>query len=93
MALEKTVEVDRIEVVGVGKCVNVRQVITVTEDGQELSRTYQRYTLTPCIKPNNIWQDTDISGEPEDVQAQCNAAWTDEVKTAYKNMIDQNGNT
>ena len=28
--------------------------------------------------------DTDISSEATEVQAICNAAWTDDVKTAYK---------
>ena len=33
---------------------------------------------------------TDISGEDADVQAICNAAWTDSVKTAYKTWAEAN---
>ena len=35
--------------------------------------------------PNNA---TNISSEPAKVQAICNAAWTDDVKTAYKSFIE-----
>jgi hypothetical protein len=45
------------------------------EDGEELSRKYHRHALMP---------DADISNEHSDVQAVCNAVWTDEVKTNYE---------
>jgi len=34
--------------------------------------------------------DTDISGEDADVQAICNAAWTQSVKDAYKAFLIAN---
>jgi hypothetical protein len=45
------------------------------EDGEELSRKYHRHALMP---------DAVITSENAEVQAVCNAVWTDEVKTAYE---------
>ena len=43
----------------------------ISEDGKELSRSFHRHVLNP---------DSDISGEPQEVQDICNAVWSDEVK-------------
>ena len=74
MAIEKTIEQDKIEVVGLYKAVQVREATVITEDGTELSRAFRRYVLHP---------DSDISGETAEIQAICNAVWTDEVKAAW----------
>ena len=34
---------------------------------------------------------TDISGEDADIQAICNAAWTDTVKNNYKTFTEETG--
>jgi hypothetical protein len=34
--------------------------------------------------------DTDISGEDSEVQAVCNAVWTDAIKTSYRDMLIAN---
>jgi hypothetical protein len=74
MALtERTVE-DKIEIVGDFKHVQVRTATVIERDGVEISRSYHRHTLAP---------DADISGESAEVQAICNAVWTQEVKDAY----------
>ncbi len=46
MALEKTVGVDQIEVVGIGT-VQVREATVITEDGKQISKTYHRHCVTP----------------------------------------------
>ena len=74
MALTKEVRCDKIEVVGDFKAVQCRQATIVSEDGVELSRSFHRHVLHP---------DSDISGEPTETQAICNAVWTDEVKTSW----------
>ena len=74
MAIEKTIEQDKIEIVGAYKAVQIRDATVITEDGKELSRSFHRYVLHP---------DSDISGETAEVQAICNAVWTDDVKTAW----------
>ena len=79
MSLEKTIKIDQIEIVGDYKAVQVRTATVVTDDGKELSRSFHRHTLS-C--------DADISEEDAEVQAICNAVWTDEVKAAYAAHLD-----
>ena len=79
MSLEKTIKIDQIEIVGDYKAIQVRQATVVTDDGVELSRSFHRHVLS-C--------DADISGEDAEVQAICNAVWTDEVKAAYQTFLD-----
>ena len=74
MAIEKTVEQDKIEVVGQYKAVQIREASVIKEDNKELTRSFHRYVLHP---------DSDISGETDEVKAICNAVWTDAVKTAW----------
>ena len=83
MALAESIEYDKIEVVGQYKTVQVRKATVITKDGNELTRSYERYVLHP---------DSDISGEPTEVQAVCNAVWTDAIKTAwteYKKTLEE----
>ena len=75
MAITKETQIGKIEVVGKYKCVQVRTDIVVMEDGEELSRKYHRHSLMP---------DADISNEHAEVQAVCNAVWTQDVKDAYE---------
>lgn len=74
MALTKEVKIDKLEIVTDFKHVQCREATVVSEDGVELSRSFHRHVLTP---------DADISGEPAETQAVCNAVWTDEVKAAW----------
>ena len=75
MALSETIEYDKIEVVGQYKAVQVRKATVIKKDDKELTRSFERYVLHP---------DSDISGEPAEVQAICNAVWTDAIKEAWK---------
>lgn len=59
-------------------------------DGVEIPRERLYRHIHPCVKVDGAWQDTDISGEDEEVQALCNTTWTDEVKQAYKDHVDSN---
>ena len=78
MALSETTEYDRIEVVTKWRHVQVRKATVITKDGVELARSFHRHVLHP---------NDDISGEPNDVVAVCNAVWTDEVKDAWKTHL------
>ena len=80
MALTKEVKYDKIEIVGDNKHVQLRQATIVSEDGVELSRSFKRHVLHP---------DSDISGEPQEVQDVCNAVWSDEVKQAWSDFQDE----
>ena len=88
MALtEETVE-DKIEVVGDYKAVQIRTATVIKRDGVEISRNFHRHVLQCSTKTGDTWGDTDISGESTEVQAICNAVWSDAVKTAYQTAMD-----
>ena len=76
MALEKTNVTGSMEVGELG-AISVRTdtVITETDDGSELSRSFHRKVLAPG---------DDVSGEDARVQAVANAVWTDEVVAAWE---------
>jgi hypothetical protein len=85
MALSERSENDKIEVVGTFKAVQVRRADIIEKDGVEVARSFHRHALVPgSVDADDNWTDTDISGEGADVQAICNAAWTQSVKDAYK---------
>ena len=75
MALTETTEYDKIEVVGIHKHVQIRKATVIKKDGTELTRSFERYVLQP---------DSDISAEPAEVSAICNAVWTDAIKESWK---------
>jgi len=75
MALSESIEYDKIEVVGEYKAVQVRKATVIKKDDTELTRTFERYVLHP---------DADVSKEPAEVKAICDAAWTDAVKDSWK---------
>ena len=89
MALTESIEYDKIEVVGQYKAVQVRKATVIKKDGTELTRTFERYVLHPGqLDASDNLVDTDLSAQPAEVSAICNAAWTDDVKTAWKaNLI------
>ena len=74
MALSESIEYDKIEVVGKYKTVQVRKATVVKKDGIEIARSFERYGLDP---------DADVSKEPAEVKAVCDAVWTDAIKTSY----------
>ena len=82
MAITKTTEIAKIEIVGEYKAVQVRTDTVIKEDGKEISRSPHRHVVHP---------DEDISGEHAEVQAVANAAWTDEVKAAWKTFKENSG--
>ena len=87
MALVKSFEYD-CEVRGVHKNVQVRKATVITDDGEEISRTYHRHVLHCRTKTDGTWGDTDISGEDASIQAVCTAVWTSDVKAAYEAAMD-----
>ena len=93
--ITKEIEYDKIEVVQSWN-IQVRQATKLMEENSdgsktELSRGFHRHVLQPfksSVDADGDWTHTatDISGEPASVQAIANAAWTDDVKAAYKAM-------
>jgi len=90
MAITKTQENDKIEVVNKWN-IQVRTATVIKEDGKELTRSFHRKVLTPgSLDASDNLVATDISKEDADVQAICNAAWTDQVKADYKAFLIAN---
>jgi len=82
MALTERTAEDKIEIVGDHKMVQVRTATIIERDGVEISRSFHRHVLAP---------DADISGESAEVQAVCNAVWTQDVKDAYAAHVASQG--
>jgi len=90
MALTKTTEADKIEVVQKWN-VQVRTATIIKEDGTELNRSFNRKILVPgTLDASDNLVDTNISGEDANVQAICNAVWTTDVKNSYKAFLIAN---
>ena len=85
MALAESIEYDKIEVVGLYKTVQVRKATVIKKDGEEITRAYTRYVLQAgTLDASDNLVDTDLSAEPTEVSAICNAVWTTDVKAAWK---------
>ena len=82
MAITKENKIEKIEVVGEYKAVQVATDTIIKEDGAEISRSRHRHVLH---------SDMDISGEDAEVQAVANAVWTDSVKAAWKTFQENSG--
>jgi DNA-binding transcriptional LysR family regulator len=80
MSLTKQAVIDQITVTENGT-VLYREATRIMEDGNQISQTYHRSSLTPA---------QDLTGIPANVVAICNAAWTPEVIAAYQAMQEAN---
>ena len=74
MALSETTVVDQITVTENGT-VLYREATRVLRDGEQIAQTYHRTSLIPG---------QDLTGQPSNVVAIANAAWTPEVIAAYQ---------
>ena len=91
MAITKETQIGKIEVVGKYKSVQVRTDTVVMEDGEELSRKYHRHALNcGTLDADNNLVDTVLTDEHVEVQAVCNAVWTQSIKDAYKAFLIAN---
>ena len=91
MALAESIEYDKIEIVGQYKSVQVRKATVIKKDGVELTRSFHRYVLQPgTLDASDNLVDTDLSGQPAEVSSICTAAWTTDVKAAWKAKLIAN---
>ena len=74
MSLTKTTTVDQITVTENG-VIFYREATRIMEDGNQISQTYHRSSLTPA---------QDLTGVPANVVAICNTVWTAECIAAYQ---------
>ena len=90
MAITKTVENDKIEVVNKWN-IQVRNATIIKKDGVELTRSFSRKVIVPgTLDASDNLVDTNISAEDADVQAIANAAWTTQVKADFKAFLIAN---
>ena len=55
-----------------------REATRILKDGEQIAQTYHRSSLIPG---------QNLTGQPANVVAICNAAWTPEVVTAYQEQM------
>lgn len=74
MSLTETKVIDQIAVTENGT-VLYREATRILKDGEQIAQTFHRTSLTPG---------QDLAGQPANVVAICNTAWTPEVIAAYQ---------
>jgi len=74
MTLTETKVIDQITVTENG-IVLFREATRILKDGEQIAQTFHRTSLTPA---------QDLTGQPAQVVAICNVAWTPEVIAAYE---------
>jgi DNA-binding transcriptional LysR family regulator len=74
MSLSETKTIDQITVTENG-IVLFREATRITRDDEQIAQTFHRTSLTPG---------QDLTGQPANVVAICNVAWTPEVIAAYQ---------
>lgn len=74
MSLTETKVIDQITVTENGT-VLYREATRILKDGEQIAQTYHRSSLTPG---------QDLTGQPANVVAIAQAAWTPEVVAAYE---------
>ena len=77
MSLTKETVIDKIEIVESG-VVQVRQATKIMEDGNELSKSYHRWTIAPG---------QDYSDQPDSVKAICQAVHTPAAIASYEALV------
>ena len=77
MANTEIKDIDQITVTENG-IVLYREITRILKDGNQIAQTYHRSSLTPG---------QDLTGQPANVVAICNAAWTADVVSAYQAQI------
>jgi len=78
MALTETKVIDQITVTENGT-VLYREATSILKDGEQIAQTFHRTSLIPA---------QDLTGQPANVVAICNAAWTDAVVSAYQAQVE-----
>mgnify|MGYP003152507231 CR=1 FL=1 len=85
MALTKSNETDKIEIVGQYKIIQVRERIVIKEDDNEISASYHRKSFNPGqLDGSDNLVVTDLSAESSEIQAIAADVWTQSVKDAWK---------
>ena len=81
MPLTETTVTDKIEIVGDYKIIQVRDLLIISRNGAEISRTAQRRSIAP---------NSDVSGETAEIQSIANLVHTDAIKKSYSALLASN---
>jgi hypothetical protein len=81
MALTETKKIDQITVIENGTII-YREATRILKDGEQIAQTFHRSSLAPA---------SDLIDVPANVVAIANAAWTEEVVTAYQEQVAKVG--
>jgi len=92
MALTESIEYDKIEIVSIYKHVQVRKKNSIKKDGVEIASNFERYVLdagtldeSDNLVDNPLDKEPDgVTAIPDEVKNICNAAWTTDIKAAWK---------
>ena len=79
MSITKSVEIDKMEIVGPYKMVQIREATVIKEDGSELTRSFHRRVITP---------NCDTLSENSEIQAICSVVHTTAIKQAYSASLE-----
>ena len=75
MSIVKETKKDRIEIVGDYRQLQIREKISILENGEEISSSYNRYMLSPG---------DDLSNQTDEIKTICESIWTDEIKKNFE---------
>ena len=102
MALTESTEYDKIEIVSKYKIVQVRKANVIRRDGEEITRSFKRFSLDPgTLNESDNLVDNPLDKEPDgvttitdEIKSICNLVWTTSVKDAWKAKLiaDKNQN-
>ena len=95
MAITKTILYDKKEIIGEYSILQIRKASVIKEDGKELTRSFERYSLNPgTLDSSDNLVDNPLDKEPDgtttipqEIKDICAVIWTSTVKTAWKNKL------
>jgi hypothetical protein len=90
MALTKEIIIDKLEIVGDYKKIQIREATVVSEDGTELARSFHRRVISPSGSDAVI--SASLATETAEVRSVANVVWTDDIKGAYNAFLTGSSN-
>lgn len=78
MSLTKTQKINKVEIIGDWKTIQVRYLIEIKENEEVISSSYHRTTYDLSHGLENL---------PIEIQPYATGVWTDELVTAYNEQI------
>jgi len=90
MSITKETIVDKIEIVGEYKKLNIREAIVIKENGTEIARNLHRRVIAPSGSNSSI--SASLATENSEIRDVANVVWTDTIKTNYNNFIVSSSN-